>query len=1242
MNKTAIRKFAEWAREKLIEDIKYKAGLVGITENGIAERLSQSTSDLHFYDVGTKDYTKISGIEIKQRDALVKAIQTKERSYKSYQETFENVIEEVAYTWFNRLIAIRFMEVNDYLPSSVRVLSSDNKAKKEPDLVTTPFDTDLEFTSYEQDRIIQLKDDNKLDELFRMLFIKQCNKLHDILPELFEKTDDYSELLLTISFTDSEGIIHHLINDIEDVDFRINDEMYTDDGKIKADGQVEIIGWLYQYYISKKHDEIVNIYKGTVKKADIPAATQLFTTDWVVRYMVDNSLGRYWIERNPQSKLAEKLEFFVTPKNGKIQYVDEKISPTDLTFFDPCMGSGHILVYAFDVLMEIYREVGYSDRDAALSIVENNLFGMDIDKRAYQLAYFAVMMKARSYNRRALTKGISNNLAVVEESNSIDKFACNGLTTDSEQNKIGEYLVEAYKDAQEIGTLQTIEKKDYKEFVEYLNNIESGTGQIDLFSTEWLNDTLPKMLQLAKQAEIMSASLLTLDLGIDERYKSVIQHYIKFFANKDRTQKFYDLEIENFNRSTIEVALMSVLCKDKTASFEEVLRSILTDYELQDNKYLTEFEKYDLLSAFWQQADVAFGYNDPKPTLEKLVITMFVTYAAKSIHTDMPQAWKPFISYKSGNIIAFIDNLMNSYLYGTRFDEISEIIYNAINGKNYLEKMEVETLVDCNIFAGVDELLISWIIGRLENEDIGAKLNGKTIPELCVERRKQHFGKNFRSEYFILQNAFDMIAEGKYQPVSGIKNLVKEYTESTYKIDRYYRYFYFYFDKLEDTAQFEKIRELVENIYTNEYLNRITVNWNNELADADGETGLTLQRDFFARHINYSKDRVVVIISDALRYEVAHTLFEKMQADEKCNASIGAMQGVLPSYTPLGMASLLPHKTIEYSPSYDVLVDGKACSSTEQREAILKEYKINSKCVQFDSMKTMKQADLRSIFTGQDVVYIYHNQIDARGDKAASENEVFTACEEAIEEIYTLIKRIASQANTYHFIVTADHGFIYKRDKIQATDKIAGAASKSNSVGQRYSISAEEIKADGVCHTTVGKVLGSADERIVSFPLASDIFKVAGAGQNYVHGGCSPQEMLVPMIDVKVDKGKKETSLAEIALVSLTSKITNLITTLDFVQTEPVSDIVKETSYRVYFISDSNEKISNENIVIADKKDKDTTKRMFRLRFNFKNKKYDKSQKYYLVAYDDKNDIEVLRHEIIMDIAFADDFGFFT
>ncbi len=285
MNKTAIRKFAEWARETLIDDIKYKAGTIGITANGIAEKLPQSTSDTYFYDVGTKDYTKISGIEIKQRDALVKAIQTKERSYRSYQEAFENVIEEVAYTWFNRLIAIRFMEVNDYLPSGVRVLSSENKAKKEPDLVTTPFDTDLEFTSDEQDKIIQLKDDNKLDELFRMLFIKQCNKLHDVLPELFENTDDYTELLLTVSFTDSDGVLYHLVHDIEDDDFNVEKE-----------GQVQIIGWLYQFY-NIEPKAVVFGRKGNakIKKEEIPAATQLFTPDWIVRYMVQNSLGRIFI-----------------------------------------------------------------------------------------------------------------------------------------------------------------------------------------------------------------------------------------------------------------------------------------------------------------------------------------------------------------------------------------------------------------------------------------------------------------------------------------------------------------------------------------------------------------------------------------------------------------------------------------------------------------------------------------------------------------------------------------------------------------------------------------------------------------------------------------------------------------------------------------------------------------------------------------------------------------------------------
>lgn len=402
MNKTAIKNFAIWARNKLIADVSYDARLIGITEDGIAKPLPQSFGDTQFFDIGTAEPYSISGEAVRQRDKLIEVIQQKEKDT-DYKTAYQYVIEEVAYTWFNRLIAIRFMEVNDYLPSHIRVLSSES-GKLEPDLVTTPFDAELPFTAEEETQIFQLKQDNKLDEVFRILFLKQCNALNEILPALFEKTKNYTELLLNLSVTNQDGVIYHLIHDIPEDDFNV-----------KESGQIEIVGWLYQYYISQKHEEVVDILdKGTVKKEDVAAATQLFTTDWVVRYMVDNSLGRYWLERKPESKLREKMEFFAKNKDGSVPTVNEKIEPTELTIFDPCMGSGHILVYAFDLLMDVYEECGYTQRDAAALIVKNNIFGVDIDKRATQLAYFAIMMKARQYDRRFFTRNVSPNLYCTE------------------------------------------------------------------------------------------------------------------------------------------------------------------------------------------------------------------------------------------------------------------------------------------------------------------------------------------------------------------------------------------------------------------------------------------------------------------------------------------------------------------------------------------------------------------------------------------------------------------------------------------------------------------------------------------------------------------------------------------------------------------------------------------------------------------------------------------------------------
>ena len=765
---------------------------------------------------------------------------------------------------------------------------------------------------------------------------------------------------------------------------------------------------------------------------------------------------------------------------------------------------------------------------------------------------------------------------------------------------------------------------------------------------------LADTLRYSKEFFADRASLLTVDLGIDERYKPVIQHYIKFFAEKKRTQAFYDLELDTFNRQTIEIALMSVLCKCKSPSFEEVLRTVLPESEFEDNTYLAEFAKYDLLTAFWKQAEEIFGYTDETPTLEKFAMTLFVTYADRAVAAELPAAWQPFISFKSGNILAFLDNLMNSYIYGESFDRISERVYKILKGDEEFRKLPTEALVSCGIFAGIDRILLNWVTERLELEDVSAKLGEVTIPELVKTRRQGHFGKHFRSEYFVLQNAWNLICGSKYEASADLQSLVRRYTGDLYKMDRYYRYFCYYLDRanleaLQDKSgidsadgnRFEKLKELVENIYANDYLSKVCVNWNEVFAKEADSSKIERQAAFYKQNVEYAKDQLVVIISDALRYEVGMSLFEKLQADEKCTTTMKVMTSTLPSITSYGMAALLPHKSLELSEDYTVLADGKRSDTLEQRQQILQSYNSASRCVQFDEIKNMSVTELRQIFTRQEVVYIYHNQIDARGDKQNTENEVFLACEEAIDEIAALIRRLTVSANRSHFFVTADHGFLYRRNKLTKSDKMQPPKGEGASrFGRRYLVTDSAVNGEGTVSIPIGATFMNEDKRIVTCPMGADIFKAPGSGLNYVHGGSSPQEMLVPLIEVKTDRSFKETTNAQIALVSLNTKITNLITSLDFVQTEAVSDVVKETTYRIYFVDGNGEKISNEHLYIADKKDESAANRVFRLRFSFKNKKYDKSRKYYLVAYDDSRGLEVLRREIVMDIAFADEFDF--
>ncbi len=749
---------------------------------------------------------------------------------------------------------------------------------------------------------------------------------------------------------------------------------------------------------------------------------------------------------------------------------------------------------------------------------------------------------------------------------------------------------------------------------------------------------LEDMIHYSKQFYVDRASLVCADLGIADEYKETVKKYVKFFSAQERTKRFYDLDIDKYNHNSIEIGIISAVCKIKSASLEECMRVILTD-GIEDNKYIAEIEKYGLSESFWRHTDELFGYSDSQPTIEKLLMTLFITYTAKTVQNDIPTAWKPYVSHKSGSIMTFIDTYMNSSIYGERFDELSSIIYKAIDGHNVLVKMPLDCLTDCFIFRGIDEILISWLISRLENEDTFAKLGERTIPEICLLRKKQHFGNHFRNEYFVIENAYYIIKDAKYSPVSDINEIIKIYTTSLYKIDMRYRYFYYYFDKLGNNEYFEKVRNLIENIYTNEFLNRITTNWFSTFADADGKTNLIPQTRFFQHYVSASKSKVCVIISDAFRYEVARTLFERLQADEKCTVTMDCMQSVLPSITQTGMAALLPHNSYTINDEYKSEIDGKICDSTVSRELLCKNYSQNSRCVQYDTIAMMDKQQLREIFTNQEFVYVYHNQIDARGDKANTENEVFNACEEAVNEIYKLIKRLTVNANTTHFIVTADHGFLYKRDKIYESEKIGGIKKSAKIIGKRYVLSDTEISVDGIRSISLKNFYDNGNGYISS-PVGTDIIKSLGNGLNFVHGGCSPQEMLVPVIVVKTEKGHTETRKAPVALITPMKTITNRIITLEFIQSEPVTDVVKEATYKVYFVDANNQTISNENFIIADKTDTKPINRLFKYRFNLKDKIFTKSEKYYLVAVDENNSMEAFRREVVIDIAFAGNFGF--
>lgn len=479
MNKGAIQKFAIWARNELIAQVSQRAYQYGIDESGFGD----ASAD-------TLNGRLLTAEEKSQRQELIKQI--KEKGY-------QQVMEEVTYTWFNRFIALRFMEVNNYLPSHIRVFSDASGAFK-PEILNDVLHLDL--PGLDSGKVAEYIESNDTEALYRYLLLTQCNALNSALPVMFERMGGYTEMLLPNNILRQDSVLGHMVSDIPEEDWQ---------------DAVQIIGWLYQYYNTELKDDTFAQLKKNVKitKERIPAATQLFTPDWIVRYMVENSLGRLWLEGHPNAELRGGWKYYldeadqepeVEAQLAKLREEYKTIKPEEIKVIDPCMGSGHILVYAFDVLMQIYTAAGWDQREAAQSILKNNLFGLDIDDRAAQLAYFAVMMKARQYDRRLLTRGIQPNIHSIIESNALGgayKLAMGDFLLSKEHQETLNYLLDAFIDAKEYGSILCLEKRDYVGLLRAWNLTASQTTE-NLNLTLWFAAVEHEIPKLIEQAIILT------------------------------------------------------------------------------------------------------------------------------------------------------------------------------------------------------------------------------------------------------------------------------------------------------------------------------------------------------------------------------------------------------------------------------------------------------------------------------------------------------------------------------------------------------------------------------------------------------------------------------------------------------------------------------------------------------------------------------------------------------------------
>ena len=740
-----------------------------------------------------------------------------------------------------------------------------------------------------------------------------------------------------------------------------------------------------------------------------------------------------------------------------------------------------------------------------------------------------------------------------------------------------------------------------------------------------------------------STTMRLKNLGLTEDCRNIINKYAKFFGNKKRENEFKNFDIEEKDNDNIDLIITAILLNIKSINEDEILKEILKCY-YEDQKRYEELFKFGseefILSLFNNTFGTSISSSEELPEVYKSLIFTYFATTLKDIK-KVSRYSKYLLTDKATNVSVFINNLMRDKITKECFEKLSKEVEKEFGIDELLNSMDIENYILSDAFKSIDKYIIKYVVDKLF-DGIGEYDIYKNYIDT---RENKYWFEKLSNEYNLLK-----VAIAFFRKINSIEDSIKivdmdkfakDYADNFSEVDTLYRKVYFFFDNIENRDLFISLKNKIENIYVNNFMSELSIKWSDMIENMSryDSNRMVLQKDFYKNYIkpfNDKKDRIIVIISDAFRYECAKELNEKLKQFAS-KSDITYMQGLVPSYTKLGMASLLPNKELSrIKDSDDILVDGQVSSSIKDREILLQKENPDSIAIKYDDLYEMTKLEWKKLFSGKKVVYIYHDTIDNAGEH--NENEVFTACDKAINELERLVKDLHTTFSGINAFITADHGFFYKRGRIESYEK---TSKTTNSTKQktRYSYSDSIVDEEGILSISLDYLFGE-NSGYVNIPKGNIIFARQGTGINYVHGGILPHEIIIPVIDFKSTRTTEESKKVGITYSGLSTKITNAITYLEFLQDSNIDENNKPCRYLLHFEDKDENKISDECTIIANYENTEVKDRFFREKFVFKNIKYDKNEPYYLVIIDEETGIIKDKIKFYIDIAIVNNFDF--